>query len=119
MQAITRVTGQPGPHWRGLVGGIVVEHQGDVEPGRHSGFDRGQELAELDGAVTLATAADNPAGGDVESGELGRRAVALVIMAAPLDLSRPHRKQRLSAVEHLDLRFFIDAQHQRMVGRVE
>src|ERR1700732_3448841 len=27
VQVITRVTGQPGPHWRGLVGGVVVKHQ--------------------------------------------------------------------------------------------
>jgi len=40
-------------------------------------------------------------------------------MAAPLGLPRPHRQQRLAAVERLDLRFLIDAQHQRMVGRIE
>jgi hypothetical protein len=45
--------------------------------------------------------------------------VALVVMAAPLDLPRPHRQQQLSAVERLDLRLFVDAQHQGAVGWVE
>jgi hypothetical protein len=40
-------------------------------------------------------------------------------MAAPLGLPRTHRQQRLGAVERLDLRLFIDAQHQSAVGRVE
>ena len=45
--------------------------------------------------------------------------MALVVMAAPLDLPRPHRQQRLNAVERLDLRLFVDAQHQGAVGWVE
>src|SRR6516162_9520541 len=40
-------------------------------------------------------------------------------MAAPLDLTRPHRQQRLGAVERLDLGLFIHAEHQGTVGRVE
>jgi hypothetical protein len=40
-------------------------------------------------------------------------------MAASLGLPRAHRQQRLGAVERLDLRLFIDAQHQSAVGRVE
>ena len=102
------------------MGGVVVEHQVDVEIGRHGRFDR---------AVALVAAADDPAGGDVQGGKQGSRAVARVMMAAPLDLSPldlspldlswPHRQQRVRAVERLDLRLLIDAQHQRMVGRVE
>ena len=43
----------------------------------------------------------------------------LVIMAAPLNLPWPHRQQRLGAVERLDLRLFIDAEHQGAVGRID
>ena len=45
--------------------------------------------------------------------------MTLVVMAAPLDLTRPHRQQRLGAVERLDLGLFIHAEHQGAVGRVE
>ena len=34
-------------------------------------------------------------------------------------LARLHRQQGLCAVESLNLRFFIDTQHQGMIGRVE
>ena len=44
VQVIARVTGQPSADRRGLVGGIVVEHQVDVEIGGHRRFDRRQEL---------------------------------------------------------------------------
>ena len=99
VQVIARVAGQPGPDRRRLVGGVIVEHQVDVETGRHGGFDRGEEAAEFDRAVALVAAADDPAGGDVERGEQRGGAVTRIIVAAPLDLSGPHRQQRLGAVE--------------------
>jgi hypothetical protein len=69
--------------------------------------------------VPLVAAVDDPAGSDVEGGEQRGRPMALVVMCPPLDLPRPQRQQRLGTVEPLDLRLFIDAQHQSMVGRVE
>jgi hypothetical protein len=91
----------------------------DVEIGRHNLPDRGQKLAEFDRAVSLVAAADDLAGGDVQNGEQRGRAMTPVVMAAPLDLTRPHRQQRLGAVERLDLRLFIDAEHEGAVGRVD
>ena len=82
-------------------------------------FDRVEEAAEFDRAVALVAAADDPAGGDVQRGEQRGGAVTRVVVGAPLDLAGPHRQQRLGAVQRLDLRFLIDAQHQCMVGRVE
>ncbi len=35
------------------------------------------------------------------------------VMSAPFDLARPHGKQRLAAIECLNLAFLVDAQHQR------
>jgi hypothetical protein len=40
-----------------------------------------------------------------------------IVMAAPLRLARPHRDHRLAAIERLDLRLFVDAQHHRVLGR--
>ena len=95
MKDPARVAGEPGFDGRRFMGGVIVEHQMDVEIGRHGLLDLRQEFAKFDCAV------------------------ALVVMAAPLDLPRPHRQQRLNAVERLDLRLFVDAQHQGAVGWVE
>jgi hypothetical protein len=50
-------------------GGVIVEHEMDVEIGRHRLLDLGQELAEFNRAVTLVAAADDVAGSDVQGGE--------------------------------------------------
>ena len=63
--------------------------------------------------------ADDLAHLHVECGEQRRRAMALVIVGAPLDLAGAHRQQRLGAVERLDLALLVDAQHQRALRRIE
>jgi hypothetical protein len=40
-------------------------------------------------------------------------------VGAALDLSGAHGQQRLRTIERLDLRFLVDAQHQRFGRRVE
>ena len=82
VEVIARVAGEPRFPGRGLVGGVIVEHEMDVEIGRHGLLDLGQELAEFDRAVTLVTAADDVAGSDVQGGEQRGRAVTLVVMVA-------------------------------------
>ena len=119
MKVIARVAGEPGFDGRRFVGSVIVEHQVDVEIGRHGLFDRGQELSKFDRTMALVAAADDLARGDVEGGEQRGRAVALVVVSTPLGLPRSHRQQRLRAIERLDLRLFIDTQDQGTVGRVE
>jgi hypothetical protein len=63
------VAGKPRFDWRSLMGGVIVEHEMDVEIGRHRLLDLGQELAEFDRAVTLVAAADDVAGSNVHGGE--------------------------------------------------
>src|SRR5215469_10086092 len=103
VHVIARVAGEPSPDRRRLVGGVIVEHQVYVEIGWNRLLDLGQEVAEFDRAMTLVAAADDLAGGNVQGGEQRSRAVPGVIMAAPLGLPRPHRQQRLAAIERLDL----------------
>ena len=43
----------------------------------------------------------------------------LIVMGVPFGLPWSHREQRLGAIQRLDLRFLIDAEHQRVVRRVE
>ena len=119
VEVIARVAGEPRLDRRGLVRGVIVEHQMDVEIGRHGLLDRAEEFAEFDRTVTLVAAADDVAGGDIQGREQRGRTVTLIVMTTPLNLTGPHRQQRLGAVERLDLRLFIDAQHQGTVGRVE
>ena len=119
MEVIARAAGEPRFDGRGLVGGVIIEHEMDVEIGRHGLLDLAEELAEFDRTVTLVAAADDVAGSNVQSGEQRGRAVTLVVMTTPLDLTGAHRQQRLGSVECLDLRFLVDAQHQGSVGWVE
>jgi len=46
-------------------------------------------------------------------------AVPSVVVGLALGLARPHGQQRLAAVEGLDLRLLVDAEHQGAVGGVE
>src|SRR5882757_11233519 len=63
--------------------------------------------------------ADDGSGLYVEGGKQRGRPVPLVVMGVPFDLPGSHREQRLGAIQRLDLRFLIDAEHQRVVWRVE
>src|SRR5947209_6316139 len=71
-----------------LVGPIVVLDDVDIEVGRHLGFDRVQELAELDGAMAAVQRADHPAGFQVQRGEQRGRTVPLIIVGPSLRLAR-------------------------------
>ena len=64
-----RALGEPIADRFGLVGGVVVHHQMDVEVARHVGLDLVEELPELAGTVLGVAAADDRTGGDVERGE--------------------------------------------------
>ena len=45
--------------------------------------------------------------------------MSFVVVRVPLDLPRAHGRQRLSAIERLDLRIFLDAAHQGTIGWVD
>ena len=70
-------------------------------------------------AVPLPALRQHPPGGDVQSGEQRRRAVPDIVVGVALDVAQAHRQRRLRAIERLNLRLFIHAQHHRVVRRVE
>ncbi len=72
MNVPTRVPGQPALHGRGLVGGVVVHDQMDLEIVRDVALDHPQELKELPAAVPREALSDDGANGDVEGGEQRR-----------------------------------------------
>jgi hypothetical protein len=45
---IARVAGEPRVDGRRLLRGVIVEHETDVEIGRHDLFDRGEEFRKFD-----------------------------------------------------------------------
>jgi len=55
----------------------------------------------------------------IERGKQRRGAVTFVVMCPAFDLPRPHRQNGLRAVERLDLRLLIDAEHDSAGGRIE
>jgi hypothetical protein len=55
----------------------------------------------------------------VEGSEQGGGAVADRVVGHPLDITEAHGQQGLAALERLHLAFLVDAQDQRLVGRVE
>lgn len=95
MDVPVRPPGQPSFDRCGFVGGVVVHDDVDVEPGRNIAVDHLEEVEELPGPVAAITLADDRAGGDVEGGEQRGRAVALVIVGAPLRDAGQHRQTRL------------------------
>ena len=62
---------------------------------------------------------DDPAGGDVQCSEEGRRSVANVRMGSEFGPAAHHRKRRLHSVERLDLRFLVHAKDDGALRWVE
>ena len=60
---------QPGLDRRGLVSGVVVHDDVEVQPLRGTPVDLLQEVEELPGPVAPVALADDEAGGDIEGGE--------------------------------------------------
>ena len=63
------------------------------------------------------TFADDLSRGDVEGREGRGRAVALVVVAAPLRLPGAHRQEGLGTVQGLDLALFVDTENQGTIRR--
>ena len=119
MEREARVANKPALDRRRLVGRGVVEHDVHVEVCRHRAVDQDQEAAELLGAMPWRHLREHLAGGDIERGVEVGGAVADVIVAAPLRHSGQQRQHRRRAVERLDLRFLVDAEHDSGLGRIE
>src|ERR1700689_2275270 len=109
---------QPVLHRGGLVGGVVVADQVQVQAGGGGGVDGLEELQELLVPVLAVVGGDDLAGGDVERGEQAGRAVADVVVAAPGRRSRQDRQAGGGAVNRLDLGLLIHAQDRGVLGRV-
>src|SRR5713101_7462093 len=97
----------------------VVEDNVKLAIGK-GGNDAFHEAEELDATTALGMRREHLSGGDVESGEQGCRAVALVIVA--LAGQRPSVRQlqiALRPLQGLDRRLFVDTQNNRLGGWID
>ena len=97
---------------------VVIQHQMDIEFSRDVGFDGAQERRNscCDDADAVLR---SHAGGDVQRREQSRRAMAQVVMRAPLGHAGGQRQDRLGAIQGLDLALLIHAQHHRLGRRIQ
>src|ERR1035437_4011096 len=119
VQMEARMAQQPALDGRGLVGAVIIEDQVRLQFARDCGVDGFKEAAKLDRAVTAMELADYGAGLVVERGEQVDGAMAHVVRSSARGLPGAHRQQRLTAIERLNLRFLINAQHQCPVRRIK
>jgi hypothetical protein len=122
--------GEPAPDQLGLGGARVIGDDVDVELGRDRSPERAEEPAELGGPVPPRAPADDGPRPDVERGDergraVARRAVAGVVVRAPLGLAAAQREERLRPVERLAPvgplcgLTLVDAQDRRPIRRVQ
>ena len=102
-----------------LVGGIVVEHDVDRLVGRHLAFDRIEKADEFLVPMALHAAPDDLALKDVESGEQGSGAVALVVVGHGGAASFLHRQTGLGAIEGLDLALLVKTEDDGVGWRID
>src|ERR1700689_4910770 len=103
MEDPARMIGEPLLDLGMLVGGVVVGDGMDNPAGPDSALDGVKELDELLVGVTGHAAADHGAVEDVEGGEQGGGAVALVVVGHGAAFAGLQGQAGLGAVERLNL----------------
>ena len=98
-----------------VVGPVIVQDQVEGLPWRRVSVDGAQELQQFLVTMTRITGADHGAVEHIERREQAGGAVALVVMRHGAASPLLHRQARLCPIQRLDLRFFIHAQHHRLV----
>ena len=111
--------GQPGTNFGVLVGAVVVDDQVDVEILRDGLLDLAEEAEELLVPVARPALGQHLPRGNVQSSEQGGGAMADVVVRDPLHVAQAHGQQWLRPVQGLDLRLLVNAEHHRLVGRIQ
>src|SRR5438093_13575042 len=119
VKMVARMIGEPLLNFGMRVGAVVVEDQVDLFPRRRLEFDLIKEGEELPVSMTRKAVADERALEDVECRQQRGGSVAHVVVSLARWNSGTERQHRLGAIQCLDLTLLVDAQHQRLVGRVE
>ena len=109
---------EPVAHLGVLMGSIVVEDHMDRLVGRHLALDSIEKADEFLVPVALHAASDDLAVQDVEGGEQGGGAMALVVVGHGGAASLLHRQAGLGAIEGLDLALLVEAEHDGVGRRI-
>src|SRR5690242_4383369 len=102
-----------------LMRAVVVHDQMHIELFGHASLNVAQEGQELLMAMARLTLSQYLSIGYVQSSKQGDGAVTFVVMSNAFDIAQPQRQHRLSALQRLDLRLFVYAQHQRVIGWIQ
>lgn len=102
---------EPALDLRLLVSRVVVEHEMNGQVGRNVGIDPAKESQELLMPVTSMAGTDDFSRRNIERGEQRCDAVPQVVMRLAFRNAGPHGKNRLRAIQGLNLRFLIHAKH--------
>jgi hypothetical protein len=116
---VPRSLREPPPDQGRFMRRIVVENQMNVEMAWHRGVDGIEKPAEFPRTVARVTLANDTAAAHIERGKECRRPVADVVVRMAFRLTGTQRQDGRTAIEGLDLRFLVDAQHQRAFGRLQ
>src|SRR5262245_66255118 len=91
----------------GLMGGVVVEDEMQIEIGGGLSIDQPEEAQELPVPMARQARADDLAVQHAESGEQGGGAVALVVVGHGAGAALLHGQSGLRAIERLDLALLV------------
>ena len=119
MQVHPLMAGEPGLDAGMFMGGVVVNDDVESEVLRRLTVELLEESEELVVAMAFVALADDLAGGHIEGREEGSRAVALVVVSHRPCPAFLHGQPGLAAVERLNLAFFVDAEDDGLLGRVQ
>ena len=90
----------------------------DVQLARNGCFNLNEELLELYRSMSRVALSEDFAGCGVERSKQVSRSMANVVVGLSFGLAQTHRQDRLSTLKRLNLRFLVNAQHDRVVRRV-
>src|SRR5207249_8547485 len=90
-----------------FVGRVVVQHDMDIEIGRHFLFHLVEKLQEFFTSMTRQATADDLAVQDIEGGEQRCGSVALVVMGLAFRQAGSQWQNRSRSVQRLDLALFV------------
>ena len=119
MEMKTRVFGQPLFDDRVGMRSIIIQNQMKITAAGSRSMDHLKELQELLVAMARIAGSDNRTIQHVQGGKKTSRSVPFVVMRHRSAASFFHRQPRLSSIQGLDLRFFVDAQNQGFIRGIQ
>jgi len=110
---------KPPFHLRMLVSGVVVNHDMYIEIRRNILVHMLQKAQIFLMTMSAFAFGNYLSPGDIQCSKKRCRAMTLIVVGNSLDVSESHGQHRLSAIQRLDLAFFIHAENYCLVGRIQ